>query len=112
MNFIIDLSARQYSTQEFYEPLHTLISSFLPTSSSHPTAASLETSFNDDEISNSIVVFLRLLTSAFLKANRNDFEPFMFSLEDDPRFFEGGVPTLEMFCSYHVEVSAFCFFSH
>lgn len=29
----------------------------------------------------------------------------MFSLEDDPRFFEGGVPTLEMFCSYHVEAS-------
>lgn len=66
---------------------------------------SLLLKFNDAEITNSTVVFLRLLTSAYLKANKDEFEPFMFSLEDDPRFFEGGVPTLDMFCSYHVEVN-------
>ena len=55
------------------------------------------------EISNSIVVFVRLLTSAFLRAHEDDYVPFLFSLEDDPRFFGGGAPTLQQFCEHHVE---------
>lgn len=82
-----------------------LLVSLSPTSTSRPTATSLLTSFNDPETSNSIVVFLRLVTSAYLKANADDFTPFLFGLEDDPRFFESGTPTLEEFCGFYVEVS-------
>jgi ubiquitin thioesterase protein OTUB1 len=88
--------------QDFYDPLQALLVSF---ASQRPTATTLLAAFNDAETSNSIVVFLRLLTSAYLRANEDDFTPFLFGLEDDPRFFEGGVPTLEMFCGFHVEVS-------
>lgn len=49
-------------------------------------------------------MFLRLVTSAYLKANADDFTPFLFGLEDDPRFFETGAPTLDEFCSFYVEV--------
>jgi ubiquitin thioesterase protein OTUB1 len=70
---------------------------------SPPDAEGLLQRFNDPETSNSCVVFLRLLTSAYLQANADDFAPFLFSLEDDPRFFDGGVPTLQQFCSFHVE---------
>jgi ubiquitin thioesterase protein OTUB1 len=55
-----------------------------------------------------IIVFLRLLTSAFLRANADDYTPFLFGLEDDPRFFEGGAPTMDQFCGFHVEVSFPC----
>lgn len=93
--------------QDFFEPFVSLLESLGPSPSTpRLISATLLQSFNDPEISNSIVVFLRLLTSAYLRANKDDFEPFMFSLEDDPRFFEGGVPTLEMFCGYHVEASS------
>ncbi|KAL8291502.1 hypothetical protein RQP46_002480 [Phenoliferia psychrophenolica] len=91
---------------DFYDPLRVLLTSLSPTSTSRPTAASLLTSFNDPETSNSIVVFLRLVTSAYLKANSDDFVPFLFGLEDDPRFFESGTPTLDEFCSFYVEITA------
>lgn len=57
----------------------------------------------DPETNSAIIVFLRLLTSAFLRANSDDFSPFLFSLDDDPRFMEGGAPTMEQFCNFHVE---------
>jgi len=44
------------------------------------------------------------LTSAYLRTHSDDFTPFLFALEDDPRFLqEGGSPTMENFCQYHVE---------
>jgi len=51
-----------------------------------------------------IIVHLRLLTSAYLRTHSDDFTPFLFALEDDPRFLqEGGSRTMENFCQYHVE---------
>ena len=92
------------SYDDFYDPLRSLLLSLSSSSSARPTPTSLLSSFNDPETSNSVVVFLRLLTSAYLKANADDFAPFLFGLEDDPRFFESGTPTLDEFCSFYVEV--------
>ncbi|GAA5988680.1 hypothetical protein JCM5350_003848 [Sporobolomyces pararoseus] len=60
--------------------------------------------FNDQETNSCIIVHLRLLTSAYLRTHSDDFTPFLFALEDDPRFLqEGGAPTMRNFCQYHVE---------
>lgn len=56
---------------------------------------------NDPETSNSIVVYLRLLTSAFLKVNSDEYTPFLFALEGD--FSAGGPPTMDQFCANQVE---------
>ncbi|KAK4051508.1 hypothetical protein OIO90_004722 [Microbotryomycetes sp. JL221] len=89
---------------DFYEPLKNLLVALGSQQTTRPTNLSLHESFNDPETSNAIVVFLRLLTSAYLKANAEEFEPFLFSLEDDPRFIESGrSPTIQEFCSLHVE---------
>lgn len=52
----------------------------------------LEESFNSDMISNSIVVYMRLLTSAYMKMNADSYIPF---LEDGQ--------TIDIFCSMQVE---------
>ncbi|KAK4049962.1 hypothetical protein OIV83_003786 [Microbotryomycetes sp. JL201] len=89
---------------DFYEPLRELLISLGPLPpGARPTLSSLHESFNDPEASNAVVVFLRLLTSAYLKANSDEFTPFLFALDDDPRFLEGGTPTMDQFCSFHVE---------
>ncbi|KAM0786215.1 hypothetical protein ACM66B_007018 [Microbotryomycetes sp. NB124-2] len=90
--------------EDFYEPLRDLLVALGPSPPRpRPTVSSLHDSFNDPEVSNAIVVFLRLLTSAYLKANADEFTPFLFALDDDPRFLEGGAPTMDQFCSFHVE---------
>jgi hypothetical protein len=65
-----------------------LISISRPRSSSGSTftATTLLASFNDPEISNYLVVYFRLLTSAYLRANVEDFFPFLFSWAK-PSFF-------------------------
>lgn len=102
-----ELTSARHSYDDFYEPLRDLLRSCAPASPARPSAEQLLEAFNDPETSNGIVVFLRLLTSAYMRANEDDFVPFLFSLEDDPRFFEGGVPTLDQFCGFHVEVRSF-----
>ncbi|GAA6051395.1 hypothetical protein JCM3770_000497 [Rhodotorula araucariae] len=63
--------------------------------------------FNDQETNSCIIVILRLITSAFLRTHEDEFAPFLFALEDDPRFLtEGGAPTMRQFCEYHVEAVA------
>ncbi|GAA6007564.1 hypothetical protein JCM11491_004208 [Sporobolomyces phaffii] len=65
--------------------------------------------FNDQETNSCIIVHLRLVTSAYLRTHSDDFTPFLFALEDDPRFMReeggggGGAPTMVDFCQYHVE---------
>jgi ubiquitin thioesterase protein OTUB1 len=43
------------------------------------TVSTLLDSFNDPETSNYIVVYFRLLASAYLRTNAEDFLPFLFS---------------------------------
>lgn len=111
------LSPIQKSYEDFLQPLLNLLQSFLSTASSaEPTTSeSLLAAFNDPEVTHSVTYFFRLLTSAYLKSNKDDFEPFLWGLEDmDPRYAEqvatanggeeGGV-NLDVFCSFFVEVS-------
>ncbi|KAI3483824.1 hypothetical protein L1887_53234 [Cichorium endivia] len=55
---------------------------------------------NDAEQSNSIVVYLRLLTSAFLKLNADEYTPFLFSLDTHT---DAAAPDMQSFCANHVE---------
>lgn len=66
------------SYEDFYEPLRDLVRKFASgngSPSSKPTPEDILSEFNDAEKSNSTVVFLRLLTSAYLKANADEFAP-------------------------------------
>jgi hypothetical protein len=54
-----------------------------------------------------IIVILRLVTSAYLRTHTDDYSPFLFALEDDPRFFEEGAPDMKGFCERYVEASLF-----
>ncbi|BGP43213.1 hypothetical protein JCM10450v2_007357 [Rhodotorula kratochvilovae] len=68
------------------------------------TRDGLVQAFNDQETNSCIIVILRLITSAYLRTHEDEFTPFLFALEDDPRFLtEGGAPTMRQFCEYHVE---------
>lgn len=91
---------------DFYAPFHDLLVRMHTTDPhiSELNDADLQRAFNDPETSNSIVVYLRLLTSAFLKLNEDDFLPFLFTLEDDhAAVFEGMPPNMAKFCANHVE---------
>ncbi|GAA5839069.1 hypothetical protein JCM9279_002583 [Rhodotorula babjevae] len=63
--------------------------------------------FNDPETNSCIIVILRLITSAYLRTHEDEFAPFLFALDDDPRFLaDGGAPTMRQFCADQVEAVA------
>ncbi|GAA97286.1 uncharacterized protein L969DRAFT_42269 [Mixia osmundae IAM 14324] len=89
--------------QDFYEPLRTMLEK-LATSKSESHEAYLLERFNDAETSNSTVVFLRLIASAFLRSNADEFLAFLFAYEDDARLLdESGMPTMHNFCQLYIE---------
>ncbi|KAB5590014.1 Peptidase C65 otubain protein [Ceratobasidium theobromae] len=65
--------------EDFYDPFTDLIQQVIPQDGDPPlTDESLLEQFQDPEISNSIVVFLRLLTSAYIRMSPpEDFTPFL-----------------------------------
>ncbi len=65
------------------------------------TAAELIQAMNNAEISNSIVVYLRLVASAFLKTHQEEFAPFLFAYEGESG--DGEPPSMESFCANHIE---------
>ena len=87
---------------DFWEPFRELLYRIHTTDPEKVelTAHELILALNNPEISNSIVVYLRLVTSAFLKVNKKEFAPFLFAYEgenlDSP-------PSMEDFCANHVE---------
>lgn len=83
--------------EDFFEPLKAILASIVD---SALTADALLSAFNDQETSASIVVFLRLLTSAFLRANEADFAPFLLAFEEDFERFPAGAPSLHEFCQF------------
>ncbi|EPQ30629.1 uncharacterized protein PFL1_01530 [Pseudozyma flocculosa PF-1] len=90
---------------DFYEPLRRLLArmhSTDPETQELNDHALLE-AINDPETSNSIVVYLRLLTSAFLKVNADEYTPFLFALDGDVGSTSGGPPTMSDFCANQVE---------
>lgn len=88
---------------DFYEPLKNLLNRMYSTDpeTKELNEHALMEAMNDAEQSNSIVVYLRLLTSAFLKLNADEYTPFLFSL-DNPGG-EANPPDMQTFCSNQVE---------
>lgn len=87
---------------DFYEPLKALMSRMYSTDpeTKELNEHALIESMNDPGQSNSIVAYLRLLTSAFLKLNEEEYTPFLFSLEN---VNDGNPPDMATFCANQVE---------
>ena len=83
---------------DFYEPLRQLLSRMYSTDpeTKELNEHALVHAMNHAETSNAIVVYLRLLTSAFLKLNADEYTPFLYSLDSPP-------PTMADFCANQVE---------
>lgn len=88
---------------DFYEPLKNLLNRMYSTDpeTKELNEQALVEAMNDPEQSNSIVVYLRLLTSAFLKLNADEYTPFLFSL--DSTGADAGPPDMASFCANQVE---------
>lgn len=87
---------------DFYEPLKNLLARMYSTDpeSKELNEHALVETMNNPEHSNSIVVYLRLLTSAFLKLNADEYTPFLFSLDNVD---DASPPDMTSFCANHVE---------
>lgn len=87
---------------DFYEPLRKLLNRMYSTDpeTKELNEHALVEAMNDPEQSNSIVVYLRLLTSAFLKLNADEYTPFLFSLDN---VNEASPPDMASFCANQVE---------
>jgi len=87
--------------EDFYEVLRDLVLNIVEPDREGKvvTPATLLQRFQDPEISNSIVVFLRLLTSAHMRLNADDFVPFLF----DPETVEP--VSVRHFCETQVEAT-------
>ncbi|SNX82138.1 uncharacterized protein MEPE_00844 [Melanopsichium pennsylvanicum] len=93
---------------DFYEPLKNLLNRMYSTDpeTKELNEHALVQAMNDPEQSNSIVVYLRLLTSAFLKLNEDEYTPFLFSLDTATGLgnsHHAGPPTMADFCANQVE---------
>lgn len=88
---------------DFYEPLKNLLTRMYSTDpeTKELNEAELVIAMNDPEQSNSIVVYLRLLTSAFLKINAEEYTPFLFSLDNANS--DASPPDMPTFCANQVE---------
>jgi len=85
--------------EDFYDELAKVISSILSPGADHQLLmpSSLLYAFNNPEVSNSIVMYFRLLTSAQIRTDPESFEAFLFNPEI------GEPMQLDMFCSHYVE---------
>lgn len=93
--------------QDFYQPLLTILHN--TKDPSIPLNEYLKVTLNDDETSNSIVVFLRYLTSATIRKHADEYLPFLFAYEGDLVVDDSGMPDIKKFCETYVEVGA-CLF--
>lgn len=99
--------------KDFWEPLRDLLCKMGPEEKdggkrkqgeARLSREGLLAAFNDQETNSCIIVILRLITSAYLRTHEDEFSPFLFALEDDPRFMqEGGVVSMRDFCERGVE---------
>ncbi|GAA5980449.1 hypothetical protein JCM11641_003398 [Rhodosporidiobolus odoratus] len=94
--------------EDFWEPLRDILRNLAGVTDGTAGGSRLGVEgvvekFQDQEVNSCIIVILRLLTSAYLRTNADDFSPFLFALEDDPRFLTEGPPDIGTFCERHVE---------
>ncbi|EGG01721.1 uncharacterized protein MELLADRAFT_110799 [Melampsora larici-populina 98AG31] len=87
--------------EDFWEPFQSILTSI--SEGKINKIEQLLTAFNDQETCANIIIFLRLLTSAYLKAHEDDFAPFLLSFEEDYERFPAGAPSLIEFCQFYVE---------
>ncbi|TIB33394.1 hypothetical protein E3P84_02181 [Wallemia ichthyophaga] len=87
--------------QDFYQPLLTILDN--TKDPSIPLNEYLKVTLNDDETSNSIVVFLRYLTSATIRKHADEYLPFLFAYEGDLVVDDSGMPDIKKFCETYVE---------
>jgi len=87
--------------EDFYEVLRDLVLNIVEPdrNGQRLTSATLLERFQHPETSNSIVVFLRLLTSAYIRLNADDFIPFLFDPET------GDFVEVVRFCESQVEAT-------
>ncbi|EJT97187.1 cysteine proteinase [Dacryopinax primogenitus] len=93
---------QQLVYEDFYDVLVRLISSIIsPPGPYEPLLSSpgLLAAFQDAETSNSIVVYLRLLTSGYIRAHEEEFLPYLFSPDT------GDLLDTRDFCEREVEAS-------
>jgi len=95
--------------EDFYEEIINLLQEISPQSSktSDQKVNFLLQQFQSADISNSVVVYLRFLTSAFLKINADDYLPFLM---DDPSILQlenngnpNNIQPMDHFCNINVE---------
>lgn len=86
---------------DFSEPVHNLLGA---NETPLLSDGNLLEKFNQDEVSNSAVVYFRLLASAQLRVDADEYFPFLFAYEDDARILdpETGMPSITQFCSHYV----------
>jgi len=89
-------------TDDFLEPFVELLKT------PPKDEAGLLGAFNDQATQAYIVTWLRLATSAYLRANADEYFPFLFQYEADDRIVspETGMPDMALFCGQHVEAVA------
>ncbi|KAH9821003.1 peptidase C65 Otubain-domain-containing protein [Melampsora americana] len=87
--------------EDFWEPFQNILKSI--SEGRMKKIEELLLAFNDQETCANIIIFLRLLTSAYLKHHEDDFAPFLLSFEEDYERFPAGAPTLIEFCQFYVE---------
>lgn len=75
--------------EDFWEPLHKILKSI--STGEMTRVQELMQAFNDQETCANIIIFLRLLTSAYLKHHQDDFVPFLLSFEEDYERFPNGL---------------------
>lgn len=89
--------------QDFYQPLLSILDNIKDRSM--PLNDYLKVTLNDDEeVSNSTVVFLRYLTSATIRKHADEYIPFLFAYEGDLAVDDEGMPDIKKFCETYVEV--------
>lgn len=87
--------------EDFWEPFQNILKSI--SEGRMKKIEELLVAFNDQETCANIIIFLRLLTSAYLKHHEDDFAPFLLSFEEDYERFPAGAPSLIEFCQFYVE---------
>ncbi|KAJ9052638.1 hypothetical protein DSO57_1032251 [Entomophthora muscae] len=93
--------------EDFYDEVITQLKKFTPSDYSPAKLEELLLVFQQDDVSNSIVVFLRFLTSAYLKTHSDDYYPFIM---DDPSLVQleasgnpSGILPIDHFCNINIE---------
>lgn len=102
LNIIKSLLTNNVQIKDFYEPLLNILNT-IKNDSTLPIEDFININLNNDETSNSIVVFLRYLTSSFIRLKSDDYLPFLFAYEGNLPLDEMGMPDINQFCQREVE---------